>query len=254
MPLLDVWKLCKRFDGVAALDDLTVEIETKEIVGLIGPNGAGKSTFFNILTGFIPADSGKILFKGKDISGKAPEKVARLGIARTFQDLRLIRQITVLENVMLAFQGQTGERLRNLFLRRNGWLKQERSLEEKAMDLLEYAGIAGKASDLAGEMSYGQQKLLSITCCLAADPELLLLDEPTAGLNPAVIDKMLQMIGRLPEQGKTVLLIEHNMDVVQRVCRRVIFMDAGQKLKDGSLEELRMDERVMAAYLHRNVN
>jgi ABC-type branched-subunit amino acid transport system ATPase component len=249
MPLLDVWKLCKRFDGVAALDGFSTEVERKEIVGLIGPNGAGKSTFFNILTGFIAADSGKILFEGKDITGKSPERVARLGIARTFQDLRLIRQITVLENVMLAFQGQSGERLRNLFLRRNGWLTQERSLEEKAMGLLEYAGIAGKASDLAGEMSYGQQKLLSITCCLAADPELLLLDEPTAGLNPAVIDKMLEMIVRLPEQGKTVLLIEHNMDVVERLCGRAIFMNAGWKVVDGVVQDVLRDKRVMDAYV-----
>ncbi len=249
MPLLEVWTLCKRFDGIAALDEFSTEIDSEEIVGLIGPNGAGKSTFFNILTGFIPADKGKILFNGVDITGKAPERIARRGIARTFQDLRLIRQITVLENVMLAFQEQRGEAMWNLFGRRGQWLAQERSLGEKAMGLLEYAGIAGKASDLAGEMSYGQQKLLSITCCLAAEPELLLLDEPTAGLNPAMIDKMLAMIAGLPEKGQTVLLIEHNMDVVQRVCGRVIFMDAGLKVMDGSLEEVRRDARVMDAYL-----
>ncbi len=247
--LLRVQNLTRRFDGITALDDFSCDVQKMEVVGLIGPNGAGKSTLFNVLTGFIPAETGKAYFRGKLITGRPAEKIARMGMARTFQDLRLVRQMTVLDNVLLCFQNQAGEHLRNLFFRRGRSLKLEKENKERALALLEYAGIAEKANGLANDLSYGQQKLLSIVCCLAADAKLLLLDEPVAGLSPGMIEKILTIIRDLPKDGKSVILIEHNMDAVSQVCERVLFMDAGKKISEGTPEQVRKDSGVIKAYL-----
>lgn len=204
---------------------------------------------FNVITGFIPCDSGSAQFHGKDITRKSPDKIASLGISRTFQILRLIRQMTVLENVLLSFKNQPGEHLRNAFLKRKNSEHVEKINREKSLSLLEYAGIIDKANDLANDLSYGQQKLLSIVCCLASDPDLLLLDEPVAGINPAFIDKILSIISELTEKGKSVILIEHNMEVIMHLCKRVIFMDAGAKVSEGTPDEVRNDPRVIEAYL-----
>ncbi len=241
--------LNKKFDGIEALTDFSAKIEKQEILGLIGPNGAGKSTLFNVITGFIPPDSGTAEYSGDRIIGKYPHEIARLGIARTFQDMRLIRQMKVMENILLCFQTQPGEKLAGVFFNKKHWQNLEKQNRAKAIELLEYAGIADKAGTLAGELSYGQQKLLSIICCLAADAQLLLLDEPVAGLNPAMIEKILAIIEKLPEQGKSVILIEHNMDAVLQVCHRVIFMDAGKKVSEGTPQQVRNDSRVIKAYL-----
>ena len=247
--MLTIKELNKNFDGIEALRDFSGEIKEREILGLIGPNGAGKSTLFNILTGFIPADSGMAKFKGKEITGKPPHQVARMGISRTFQDMRLITRMTVLENALLCFQSQPGEHLRSIFFKRKKWLRHEEQNKKKVLELLEFAGIADKANSLAGNLSYGQQKLLSIICCLAADAELLLLDEPVAGLNPAMIEKILTIIKELRKKGKSVVLIEHNMDAIMQTCDRVIFMDAGRKVSEGTPQQVRSDPRVIDAYL-----
>jgi len=247
--LLEIERLEKNFDGVRALDGLSCSIQTGEIVGLIGPNGAGKTTLFNVITGFIEAERGKATFRGRNLLGRPPYRIANIGIARTFQDLRLIRRLSVLDNVLLSFRKQPGERLRNVFFRWRTSARCEAENRKAAFSFLEQAGLADKANDPAENLSYGQQKLLSLLCCLAAGADLLLLDEPVAGIAPEMIEKILPIIRGLPAQGKTVILIEHNMDAVMQVCSRVIFMDAGAVVSEGTPEQVRNNPKVIEAYL-----
>lgn len=247
--LLKIENINKSFDGVQALNEFSCEVHENEIVGLIGPNGAGKSTLFNVITGFIESDSGNIEFNGKVITKHPSHKIIKLGISRTFQDLRLIKQMSVLDNILLCFNNQEGEELKNIIFRSKSISKVEEENKTKAYDLLKYAGIEEKANDLAGTLSYGQQKLLSIICCLAADSKLLLLDEPIAGINPEMREKILTIISELPSKGKSVILIEHDMDFIIRMCSRLIFMDAGFKVSEGTPEEVRNDPKVIEAYI-----
>ena len=247
--LLQANELSKSFDGVQALDRFSCAVGSNEIIGLIGPNGSGKTTLFNVLSGFLAAENGKVTFQEQDLLRTPAHRLVVLGIARTFQKLRLIRQVSVLDNIMLAFKEQPGERPLNVFFRRRRCAAVEAHNRQKAKALLEEVGLADKTSDPAEALSYGQQKLLSIVMCLAADAKLLLLDEPIAGIAPKMREKILAIIKGLPQQGKSAIIIEHDMEAIRNVCSRVIFMDAGKKVCEGTADEVRNDPRVIEAYM-----
>ena len=247
--VLNIINANKKFDGTIALDDFSLEIPRDSITGIIGPNGAGKTTLFNVITGFLPLDSGKIIYNGKNLSRMPSYKIARTGIVRTFQQLRLITRITVQDNILLSFQNQAGEYLKNTFLFPGQVKEQERRNREKVKELLSFMGIEEKADDLVEDLSYGQQKMVSLACCLASGADLLLLDEPVAGINPGIIEKILKIIKKLQETGKTFVLIEHNIEAVMQVCDRVVFMDEGKKIAEGDPESVRHDPAVIEAYL-----
>ncbi|MFC2167762.1 ABC transporter ATP-binding protein [Acidobacteriota bacterium] len=247
--VLGIKGLSKSFDSVRCLSDFSCELYQGELLGLIGPNGAGKTTLFNVITGFIPPEQGKVYLGSNDITGISPYKLAGLGIARTFQNLRLIHQMSVLDNVLLAFHNQLGEKLINIFFRSKKIRYQEEKNYNNAIRFLEVAGIAKSAGDLVADLSYGQQKLLSLVCCIATGAKVLLLDEPVAGIAPVMIDKILSLISTLSMQGKSVILIEHNLDAVMKICNRVIFMDAGVIISEGIPEDVRNDPKVIDAYI-----
>ena len=248
-PILSIDNLNKRFDGTVALDNFSLKVQAASITGIIGPNGAGKTTLFNVITGFLPPDSGSIQYNDQQLIGLPPYKIARHGIMRTFQQLRLITRLTVLENILLAFQNQAGEWLRNIFTFSRLIKIQEQANRKKTQELLDSLGIRDKENALVEDLSYGQQKMVSLLCCLAAGAKMVLLDEPVAGVNPETINIILEMIRKLPEQGVTVILIEHNMDAIMRVCDNLVFMDQGKKIVEGDPEMVRNDPAVIEAYL-----
>ncbi|MCK5508468.1 MAG: ABC transporter ATP-binding protein [Desulfobacterales bacterium] len=247
--ILHIDNLNKRFDGTVALDNFSLKVQAASITGIIGPNGAGKTTLFNVITGFLPPDSGSIQYNDQQLIGLPPYKIARDGIVRTFQQLRLITRLTVLDNILLAFQNQAGERLRNIFTFSRLIKIQEQANRKKTQELLDSLGIRDKENALVEDLSYGQQKMVSLLSCLAAGAKVVLLDEPVAGVNPEIINIILEMIRKLPEQGVTVILIEHNMDAIMRICDNLIFMDQGKKIVEGDPEMVRNDPAVIEAYL-----
>ena len=232
MSLLEARNVTKQFGGVVALDALSLSVARNTILGLIGPNGSGKTTFVNLATGFCEANQGDLLLNGKKISGLKPHEIARLGIARTFQDAKVFKKMTLVENVLVASP--------------HGIDKQ--SLE-KAKDLLKFVELFDLRNEYAGNLSYGQQKLLEFARVLMLDPELILLDEPTAGINPALIEKMLQHLRVLHDQGKTLVVVEHNIPVVDAVCEKAIVLDHGKKIAEGTPEEIQRNKIVQDAYL-----
>ena len=239
----------KAFNGTLALDAVSMGFPSGRITAIMGPNGAGKTTLFDVISGLTPSDAGSVRFQTHELVGRAPHRIANLGIARTFQNLRLIRRITVLENVLLCFKNQPGEKLFNIFFKPELCKRHEAANREKAVELLRTAGLLEKANDLADNLSYGQQKLLSIVCCLAADAELLLLDEPVAGIAPEMAERILAIIADLPKQGKSAIVIDHDIDALRSIAHRMIFMDAGRKICEGTPDEVLNDPRVIEAYL-----
>jgi branched-chain amino acid transport system ATP-binding protein len=245
---LQVHGVVRAFGGVRAVDDANFEVEAGSITGLIGPNGAGKSTLFNCISGFLRPQSGRVLLDGKRIDGRAPYRVARAGLVRTFQTPRALTRMTVLENVMLAAPRHGGERLAGSLL--SGARRREREVRARATELLQLVRLDGEAPALAGTLSGGQRKLLDLVRALMAEPRILLLDEPMAGVSPTLRVELLAHILALRERdGLTLLIVEHDLDFVMRASDRVIVMNDGRVIAQGSPEEVRADERVVDAYL-----
>jgi branched-chain amino acid transport system ATP-binding protein len=251
MALLEVRGLVKRFLGVTAVDRVDLAVEPGELVSLIGPNGSGKTTLFNCVTGYLGADGGRVLFRGRDLTGAAPHRVARLGVARTFQHVSVFPRLSALENLLVFLQQHQEERLLARLFRTPRLRRLEAQAVERARRLLELVGLAEKADVAAGSLSYGQRKLLAFAGALMSDPELLLLDEPAAAVNPTMINQLKDHLRALHRQGKTVVLVEHNMDVVMDISQRVIVLDHGQKIAEGPPEAIRRDARVVEAYFGR---
>jgi branched-chain amino acid transport system ATP-binding protein len=250
--LLQVRDLVKTFGGLVVLNHCSLQVRRGTITGLIGPNGAGKTTLFNVLTGFVKPDAGRVLFKGQDLTGLAPHRIFHHRICRTFQIPREFREMTVLENLMLIPAGQLGERLWYPWFRPTLVRQQEAKIRAKALEVLEAVRLIGLRDDYARNLSGGQKKLLELARAMMADPELLLLDEPGAGVNPTLMHELAEYIIHLArDRGVTVLLIEHDMDLVSRLCDPVIVLSEGRTLVEGSFEMVARDPRVLEAYLGR---
>jgi branched-chain amino acid transport system ATP-binding protein len=248
--ILEVQDLVKTFGGLIVLNHCSFQVRRGTITGLIGPNGAGKTTLFNVLTGFYKPDSGRVAFKGQDITGLAPHQIFRHGICRTFQIPREIREMTVLENLMLIPPGQLGERLWFPWFRPTLVRQQEAKIRDKALEVLAAVRLLSLRDEYARNLSGGQKKLLELARTMMADPELLLLDEPGAGVNPTLMDELAAYILHLcRDRGVTILLIEHDMDLVMRLCDPVIVLTEGRSLVEGSFATVAKDPRVLEAYL-----
>jgi branched-chain amino acid transport system ATP-binding protein len=239
-----------RFGGLVAVNSVDFDIPQHGIVSLIGPNGAGKTTFFNALTGLYRLNSGRVLLSQRDITGLPPHKIARLGVSRTFQNIRLFGLMTAEENVKVAMHGHLRSGVTRTILRTPKQRREEREAHEGALDLLDFVGIGAVADEYARNLSYGDQRRLEVARALAVRPTVLLLDEPTAGMNPRESAVFTEFVHRVRDEKKvSILLIEHDMSVVMRVSERITVLDRGEKIAEGSPEEIRSNERVIEAYL-----
>ena len=240
----------KEFGGLVAVNDVDFRIPERSIVSLIGPNGAGKTTFFNMLTGVYKPTAGRIVFDGTDVTGKPPHAITCRGVGRTFQNIRLFQQMTALENVLVGMHSRLSGGIIGSVLRTPGLRREERQARERARELLAFSGLRGRDDELSRNLSYGDQRRLEVARALATEPKLLLLDEPTAGMNPQETADFTSFVARLrEEQNLTVLMIEHDMKVVMGVSDRVTVLDYGEKIAEGPPQEIQKDERVIEAYL-----
>jgi branched-chain amino acid transport system ATP-binding protein len=249
LALLAARGISKRFGGVQALSDVGFTINHGEIYGLIGPNGAGKTSLFNVLTGIYVPDGGEFLFDGQPLMGLKPNQVAERGIARTFQNIRLFANLSALENVMIGRHVRTHATVVGAIFRDAGTRAEERAIEKRAYELLEYVGVHKRANDLAKHLAYGDQRRLEIARALATEPKLLALDEPAAGMNATETASLKGLLEDIRRDGTTILLIEHDMKLVMSVCDRVLVLDYGKKIAEGTAATVQKDPKVIAAYL-----
>lgn len=249
--MLSIEGVSKSFGGLMAVCDVSLELGSTPITGLVGPNGSGKTTLFHMITGFYPLDKGRIRFHGKDVSGRAPYEISRMGIVRTFQHTRVLPFLSTRENLLSAVPSQKGERLLSLLLTPASVKEEEKRNGARAEEVLDMINLDPLAEELAGRLSYGQQKLLELGRVLMAQPKMILLDEPTAGINPTLIRRLVRILKALTGRGIQVFIIEHNMPLVAEICDHVFVMDSGKLIFSGSPEGAVRDRGVVEAYLGR---
>lgn len=249
MELVKVTGASMVFGGVRAVDNVSLTVQQGEILGIIGPNGSGKTTFFNILTGIYRPTAGQFIFRGQDITGWPQHRVAQAGIARTFQNIRLFGNMTVLENVLVGEHTRLKATLWGVVFRTPAQKQTETQAHQEANQLLQFVGLSDKAGEYAANLAYGEQRRLELARALACRPSLLLLDEPTAGMNPSEASQVMELIHRIRELGVTIVLIEHNMQVMMGTAERIIALDAGAIIAEGTPSEIQYNEKVIQAYL-----